>query len=67
MKYVRTEGILPNIIDRDTPNELQYIKEWDVFEVQECNVCGKIFEEDVFECDVCDSRDFSRTEMIVEE
>ena len=45
MKYLRTEGILPNKIDRETPNECQYIKEWEVWEVYECDNCGEIYED----------------------
>lgn len=59
---------MPNVIDREIPNECQYIKEWEVWEAQECQECGKVFdEEDVLECDVCKSRDFHMVEIVVED
>jgi rubrerythrin len=67
MPYLRTEGILPNKIDRETPNECQYIKEWEVWEVYECGVCGNTFEEKPTECEFCGSTDFTPIEIIMED
>ena len=70
MPYLRTEGILPNVIDRETPNECQFIKEWDIWEVYECVECGAIYYEDKPEkCTAkdCDSTEFHTVEQIMED
>ena len=67
MPYLRTEGILPNKIDREIPNECQYIEEWEVWEVYECKECGAIYEDEPQECEFCGSTEFHAVEQIMEE
>lgn len=81
MKVLRHEGILPKVIDRFTPDECQYVKEWDVCEVYQCDCCGEIYEDKPHKDYVCgaiykdgplkgercDSTEFSPVEQIMEE
>lgn len=67
MKYLRTEGILPRVLDRDLPEELQYIKEWDIYEAYKCDNCGYVHEEEPSDekCTWCnDFTTFSKVEVL---
>ena len=67
MKYLGNYGTLPKVLDRYTPNECQYLHEWTVWEVYECDNCGEVYEDKPQECDKCDCTEFSAVEETIQE
>jgi hypothetical protein len=62
MEYLRTEEYgLPNILDRDLPEECQYTKSKDIYRGYRCLICGKIATELLSCC--CNEHDFEEVEV----